>query len=219
MLETRFGRVGRLVPNPIDLEVWAPSLEPATTGIEEIDRQDQPYALWIGRAEGVHKRPQRLVELAALCPDIPFVMVMNPADREIERRVRERCPLNVSIVKRVAPEVMPAVFQKAGSLVNTSSTEGFPNTFLQAAAMGKPIYSLAVLGRFLVENGLGRAFEDRIESMAEAVRSASVSTGSCSKAAPVCEYDAMAARRFVQEHHGLEIVVQKFAEELSSLGP
>lgn len=212
-LQKRFGRSGELVRNPIDLDVWTRSGNAVETGIAAIDSQPAPFALWVGRAEGVHKRPQKLVEMASLCPDVPFVMILNPADSALEQRVRGECPANVTIIDRVPPDRMPAVFQKASMLVNTSATEGFPNAFLQAAAMGLPVLSLAVLGPFLVENRLGLAFEEDVNAMATAVRSTYAQEVGDSSVS----FDSIAARQFVQQHHGLESVTHQFAEAIRAV--
>ena len=167
MLRDRFGREGVVLPNPIDRSVWRPEVPPRPpAGVEP------GYALWVGRAEGVHKRPQLLPDLARLCPGVRFLMVLNPADAALERRVRAAVPPNVTIVPRLPPPEMPGVFAAARCLVNTSAVEGFPNVFLQAAAVGVPVQSLLVLGDWLAETGVGRAYGGDLSAMAAGVSAA-----------------------------------------------
>lgn len=219
-LQERFGRDGVLLRNPIDLDTWTSAASDGEQPTKDqrlkqlLDREaavlNKPFALWIGRAEGVHKRPQKLIELAMRCPEVPFLMVLNPADTTVEQNVRSSRPANVHIIERVPPDLMPSLVRKAAFLVNTSATEGFPNTYIQAAAVGKPVLSLAVLGEFLVESGLGRAFDDNVGAMADAVNAAYHQGG-------VAGYDAKVAHDFVRDQHGLETVSRRFEDAICSL--
>jgi glycosyltransferase involved in cell wall biosynthesis len=147
LLRERFGREGTLIRNPFDFA----SLDPATP-----ERADTFPVLWVGKSDGV-KRPQDLIALAKLCPSIPFLMVMNRANPEIFANVASSLPGNVRLVERVAFAEMDRLFREARMLVNTSVFEGFPNTFLQAAAHAMPIVSLGVdPDRFIARSGCGR---------------------------------------------------------------
>lgn len=139
LLRQRFGREAQVIGNPIDVRDWRPA-EPDGAGAAE------RYALWIGRADAFHKRPLLLLDLAEQCPAIPFLMLMNPGDREIAAEVRRRRPANVRIVEHVPFAQMPEILRGAFVFVSTSSAEyeGFPNVFLQAAACGVPIASWEV---------------------------------------------------------------------------
>lgn len=214
-LAERFGREGVLIPNPIEIDRWRTDDSNAQPQGRKIVGHDLPdrFLLWVGRAEGVHKRPQKLIELARECPNVQFVMVMNPADAVVEREVRAFCPNNVVIIDRVRPDDMPALFQRSLALVNTSSTEGFPNTYLQAAAVGRPVLSLAVLANFLEANRLGRAYDDDVSLLAMAARSAyAAEEGSHEELG----FDATTAFQFVAERHGLESVSRKFAAAIAA---
>lgn len=170
LLQTRFGRDGIVIRNPIDIAEWDRLMgnPPPIPGLEEMP----PYALWIGRADPEHKRPQLLVELAKKCPEIPFLMIMNPRDDLTEAAVRREAPGNVRIVSKVPFSGMPAVFRGGAVLVNTSSLEGFPNTFLQAAISQVPIASLVVEEEFLERSGAGICAHGDLDRLAEVVRAA-----------------------------------------------
>lgn len=149
MLKERFDRESVVIANPIDVDEWdAGRRQPInlddTAGLER-------YVLWVGRADAVHKRPQTCVELARLCPEVDFLLVMNPRDPELEQRLRHEAPRNVRFVSWVPFSRMPAVFARAAALVNTSLLEGFANTYLQAALSEVPIASLEVGAPFLAE--------------------------------------------------------------------
>ena len=198
-LKERFGRDSLVIANPIDHEEWdrlaADPLPDAGTG--GLSR----YVLWIGRAEGVHKRPQLMVELARRCPEVSFLMVLNPREPVLEARVRSEAPANLRIVSQVPFPRMPALFRKAAALVSTSALEGFPNVFLQAALSRVPIASLVVAPGFLEESGAGRAFEEDMEGLAAFVRMLWAE-------APDADAEARErARRFVIERNGAEAQV------------
>jgi hypothetical protein len=168
MLRERFGRESTVISNPIDHEEWdrlaADPLPDSETG--GLSR----YVLWIGRAEGVHKRPQLMVDLARMCPEVDFLMVLNPREPVLEARVRGTAPPNLRILPQVPFPRMPALFKKAAALISTSSLEGFPNVFLQAALSRVPIASLVVEPRFLDESSAGQAFDGDLKGLARFVR-------------------------------------------------
>lgn len=167
-LRERFGRESTVIPNPIDLDEWD------TLRCQEVPQDVvgslERYVLWVGRAESVHKRPEILLEVARLCPDVDFLMILNPRDRTVEERVRNQAPANVRIVSQAPFDRMPAVFGRAVVFVSTSSLEGFPNVFLQAAATGVPIASLEVGRTFLESSHAGAWMDGDVPKLAEFVR-------------------------------------------------
>jgi glycosyltransferase involved in cell wall biosynthesis len=193
ILRDRFRRESTVIANPIDLVRWDAqrnlALPPdVTCGFDR-------YALWVGRAESVHKRPELLLEVARLCPQVPFVMILNPRDRAVEQRVVRGRPDNVQVVSHVPVDQMPAVFAKAAVFVSTSALEGFPNVFLQAAASGVPIASLEVGEDFITAARCGICAHGELSRLAEYVNAA--------WADPRAE-TAQRAREYVAAHHGLQ---------------
>lgn len=167
-LQALFKREADLIRNPIDLAEWD-RLQTAPLPVESHHGLEH-FALWIGRADRVHKQPQELLQVARRCPEIPFLMVMNPRDDQVEREIREQAPANVRIVDWVPFSHMPALFARAAVLVNTSSLEGFPNTFLQAAAAGVPIASLHVEADFLRQSRAGSCADGNLDRLAELIQ-------------------------------------------------
>jgi glycosyltransferase involved in cell wall biosynthesis len=161
-LASRFGRTGVLLPNPIDLQTW-----------RSPKRADEPYVLWIGRYDELHKRPMLMIRAAIECPRIRFRMVINPADRAVEAEVRRLKPPNVEIIDSVAFDKMPETFSGAKLLVSTGNPEceGFPNVLLQAAASHTAIVSLHDFGDFLARSGAGRHCAGSAETLANHIRS------------------------------------------------
>jgi len=200
----QLGRSGFLLRNPISLSEWSPFPKKTlsshvTTGLER-------FALWIGRSESIYKQPLLLLELARQCPEVSFLMVMNRRDERLDTEVRSTAPDNVRIIERIDYDNMPAVMQRAAVLINTSSSEGFPNTFLQAAACGVPVASLRVESEFLRSARAGLCSEGNLSTLAAYVRE-------CWQQ-PRSSLETGLTRRYLEEHHSLERQSQLLATEL-----
>lgn len=205
LLRGRFQRDGILIPNPIDLYEWDHRRE-APLPAELHGGLDQ-YVLWMGRAENIHKRPQVMVEIARQCPEVPILMLLNPRDPAVETEVRRTVPANVRIVTQVPFPLMPAVFRKALAFINTSSLEGFPNAFLQAAASRVPIVSLNVGRAFLESSQAGSFIGENTAAAAMELRQLANSPSQRARM-------GAAGRSYVEQHHTIEAVTARFAEAL-----
>ena len=101
--------------------------------------------LWIARCQRI-KRPQLFLDLAEHEPAAKCVLIGPPEDRAlwelIERRART-LP-NVTLLDGVPYREIQSYYDRAAIFVNTSESEGFPNSFIQAAMGGAAILSLAV---------------------------------------------------------------------------
>ena len=119
------------------------------------------YILWVARGE-TWKQPEIFLKLAVDFPRERFFMVMPKSPKalgfwqRIENQTRRMS--NLHFVEKLPFEKIDNLFEKSYLLVNTSSKEGFPNTFIQAARMGVPILSLQVdPDGFIRKNRLGAA--------------------------------------------------------------
>jgi hypothetical protein len=207
MLRERFGRESAVIANPIDVDEWDAGLSqaPRSEDTAGLDR----YALWIGRADAVHKRPQLCVELATMCPEIPFLLIMNPRDPDLESRLKLEAPANVRFVTSVPFTRVPAVFSRATVLVNTSLLEGFANSFLQAALSRVPIASLQVGVPFLNDSGCGVFADGDLKQLATGVQTL------WNESPPGAALEQ--ARESVIARHGLPQKATEFAQRLESL--
>ena len=106
-----------------------------------------PIILWVGRITWV-KRPQLFIELAKEIPYAQFEIIGGETDGEsglyndIKKKAQELPNLNFQGF--VPYHLVNEYFQKATLLVNTSVTEAFPITFIQAWANNAPVVSLKV---------------------------------------------------------------------------
>jgi len=109
-------------------------------------QSERDYVLWVGRSTQV-KRPELFVELAQSIPDEKFVMICQHGfgDEQYDSLIERASHVeNLEFIKRVEFSEIDNYFQRAKALVNTSDTEGFPNTFIQSCKAGTPILSLNV---------------------------------------------------------------------------
>lgn len=127
-----YGREGALVPN------LAP---PLPSGIDA--SQPREGALWVGRDIDC-KQPEMFVDLARRLPEWKFTMVCQPQPGRDLKRLKTEAPANLDFIAGMGFSESAKLFSRHQVLVSTSTAEGFPNTFLQAAAAGTPIVSLSV---------------------------------------------------------------------------
>ena len=134
----------------------------------------QGEVLWVGSMRTV-KNPMMFVELAKRVPNVRFVMVGgNPVQRDdFHNSILEeaRKVPNLEFKGFLPFGEVEKLFMRASLFVNTSTVEGFPNTFLQAWARGVPVLSTANVNPdgLITQHRLGTVVNS-IEEMAEAVR-------------------------------------------------
>jgi len=102
-----------------------------------------------------------------------MVIMHDPAHEDLAHTIRARAAAmeNVTVFEDIPFNEMEKFFEQAKLIVNTSTYEGFPNTFVQAAMHGTPILSWTVdpdgvLGR----HGIGicaKESYDRLVASAE----------------------------------------------------
>jgi glycosyltransferase involved in cell wall biosynthesis len=97
--------------------------------------------LWVGMLHE-NKRPELFLELAARLPHRRFVMIGGPREgsRAFFERIRASAQAlpNLELTGFLPLAQVEPWFDRARVLVNTSTYEGMPNTFLQAWARGVP---------------------------------------------------------------------------------
>ncbi|MBN1268366.1 MAG: glycosyltransferase, partial [Kiritimatiellae bacterium] len=138
-------------------------------GVEAGGRE---HVLWVGRCIPV-KEPTVFAELARRVPEAAFVMVMPPQDDGLFRAVQSAAEGvgNLKIVPGVPRRDVHAYFSKARFLVNTSVCEGFPTTFVEAAAWACPVVSLRLdPNGFLEKAGAGEVCGGDMDRLVETTR-------------------------------------------------
>ena len=136
LLFKRYRRRGHVVPSLYPFEIVASP-----------GQEFREFVMWIARVDE-WKQPELFVQLARRIPDQLFLMVavasqVNPTQLENIHKAAQHIA-NLKVLPAVPLHETGRLFREAAVFVNTSRMEGFPNTYLQAAASGTPIVSWAV---------------------------------------------------------------------------
>lgn len=177
----------------------------------EPDRPDtsveRRYVLWVGNFRDV-KRPEMFIELASRLPQYEFVMVGGPLTSQEstfdEMKSRAERIGNLHLTGPIPYRDVGKHFGGAKVFVNTSSAEGFPNTYLQAWSRGLPVIATFDADGLIVKHGLGRY----CENVDELVRAVDEFMRDDALRASVGE----SALRYARENHSLEAVAAQYDE-------
>lgn len=113
------------------------------------EKEEPPIVAWAARIEKP-KQPELFLELARAMPDVRFRMIGGPASlpeqqqhfKDIEESAARVS--NIELTGFVPYHQVNQYFDSASIFINTSSVEGFPNTFLQAWSRQVPVVSLNI---------------------------------------------------------------------------
>jgi glycosyltransferase involved in cell wall biosynthesis len=147
-------------------------VEPPARGAGEV-RKDIDV-LWLSNLRDL-KRPELVLELARQLPHVNFTLAGGPLPGAAGKTYYEdvkaaaaRLP-NVTMPGPVRYAETGAWFDRARLFLNTSSIEGFPNTFLQAWIRGVPVVSFFDPDGLIRRLQLG-AVSTSVDDMREAIR-------------------------------------------------
>ena len=119
------------------------------------------YVLWVGNMKEF-KRPLLCLEVARRFPQVKFIMIGGPGSgsTKLYDQVRAQKLPNVEFLGFQPLEITEKYFDRASLLLNTSSVEGFPNTYLQAWSRGIPTVGTFDPNGTIAKNNLGRVVTD-----------------------------------------------------------
>lgn len=147
-----------------------------------VDRHEhRDHFLWVGRIQRGQKHPDRFLEIAEQLPNHDFVLV-GGASRSSTYTTKvinsARDAQNVTYTGQISPSKIHTYYRRAIALVNTSTGEGFPNTFLEAWRYATPVISLSVdPGRFTQSEAPTAGYaEDQQESLINIAKNLAHST-------------------------------------------
>jgi len=115
------------------------------------------FVLWVGSAQTL-KQPQIFLRLAKSFPQHQFIIIIPKHNLLLWHEIRKktRSISNINFIEKVPFNKINKYFAKAKIFVNTSTYEGFPNTFVQATMYSTPVISLNVNpDNFLYKNHCG----------------------------------------------------------------
>ncbi|MGA2092858.1 MAG: glycosyltransferase family 4 protein [Sedimentisphaerales bacterium] len=114
--------------------------------LSPLRQQPKDMIIWVGRDDPV-KKPERFLDLAGAFPNERFTLVCQTLnnDTNYKNLVEQAGKIaNLEFIRHVPFNQIDVYFQRAKVLVNTSDSEGFPNTFIQACKAGAAILSFNV---------------------------------------------------------------------------
>lgn len=116
--------------------------------------------LWVNNIRAF-KRPELVFEIARRMPNVRFVMIGGPISgseqfySQIENLANET--KNIDFLGPVPYSEVNSYFSRAKVFINTSDSEGFPNSFVQAWIHGVPVISFFDPDFTIEQQGLGAA--------------------------------------------------------------
>lgn len=121
-------------------------------------KPEPPIVLWLASLKE-WKRPEIFVDLAEECSDLQarFQIVGRPADSDVANKIESRVSgiSNLSYLGGCSIAESNEYIGKSSIFVNTSISEGFPNTFIQSWLREVPVVSLSVDVNDMLKQGLG----------------------------------------------------------------
>lgn len=154
-----YHRVGKVA----DMLVERPSATPLRT----VD------VLWVNNIRPF-KRPEIFLELANSMPDLRFQMIggPQPGHETLFDTIQEKARLipNLEFCGHVPYHLMDTYYSSARISVNTSESEGFPNSYLQSWVRGTPVIAFFDPDSIIERFSLGHVVTT-IDSMRLALRS------------------------------------------------
>lgn len=141
-------------------------------GLMNLGHGERPHdVLWVNNLRQF-KRPDLLVELAESLSEVSFDMIGGPlpGHTELYRQIAERASNleNLRFHGRVPYHDVNDFYERAKVFVNTSDSEGFPNSYLQAWARGTPVIAFFDPDGVIEREGLGYS-PASLNEMAEVV--------------------------------------------------
>lgn len=190
LIRSNFGLNSQLIPNLV-----------ASMDTEVRGSAREHFVLWVGSLAR-RKRPELIMEIAEICPDIEFKIVGGVGeDAGHAEYIRERATArsNIEFVGFVPPSEIGNWYERARLYLNTSELEGLPNTYLEAWSRGTPCVSLGVdPDGVIAREGLGTVGADT-QASAAAIRALLSDAAEWSKTSERC-------RAYVRREHDPEVL-------------
>jgi glycosyltransferase involved in cell wall biosynthesis len=136
------------------------------------DAGTTPEFLWVGSFRRI-KRPELFLELARRIPEARFTLIGGRGDDDPEYRdlpARAREIANMRYEGFVQPEKMDPYYSRARAFVNTSTMEGFPNTYLHSWVHGVPVLTIEIDPDSLITGNRTGIVTGTFEGLVEAAR-------------------------------------------------
>lgn len=124
-----------------------------------LDYEDRDIGvLWVNNIRQF-KRPDLVIELAKNNPDLDIHMIGGPNDQDLYEKIKKSAESlqNIKFYGAVPYKDISKYYSRARVFVNTSDSEGFPNSYLQSWIRGTPIVVFFDPDGKIMNNNLGYA--------------------------------------------------------------
>ncbi|NIP26203.1 MAG: glycosyltransferase [Phycisphaerae bacterium] len=202
-----------IVQNDIDKENLQNSIDidsiviPNGQPLLESDNRQRDTVLWVGRSTHL-KRPELFIKLARYFPEESFTMICQEAtgDQNYKALLAEAGKVdNLQFIKAVPFASVNNYFRQSKVFVNTSDSEGFPNTFIQACKCATPILSLNVNpDDFINRHNCGISCDGDWKQMIDSLRNILKED----------RYLEMGenAKKYVRKRHNLKMIIKQYKQ-------
>lgn len=167
--------------------------------------------LWVNNLRQF-KRPDLAVELARRLPELNFHMIGGPQPGEdaLYEGIRSQAGSigNLTFHGRVPYHDVNDFYERARVFVNTSDSEGFPNSYLQAWRRGTPSVAFFDPDSVIARHGLGHAAVG-MDAMVEQVRRLASDERHWQENSRRCQH-------FMDEYYGDDRVLRPYLELVES---
>ena len=190
---------------------------PELNMVVQLPEPDDAYArdidvLWVNNLRPF-KRPDLVLELAEKLSELRIVMIGGACHghEDLFEEIRQRAERvgNLEFKGHVPYQEVNAYYARSRIFVNTSDSEGFPNSFLQAWVRGTPVFSFFDPDGVIKRGRLGDS-PDGVDQMAEMVRDLIRDSGR------LAEISAHVSQ-FALDHYSPGAVALRYHELLQSL--
>jgi glycosyltransferase involved in cell wall biosynthesis len=129
-------------------------------------KSDEPTVLFLGRFDG-EKNPEGFLRMAEKFPEVCFIAAGKSHDPEYDRMLRRKYSdlENLSLPGFLDGEEKEKVLNESWVLVNTSISECFPVSFLEAAAHGCSILSPHDPDNFASRFGVHVSYDELVDGL------------------------------------------------------
>jgi len=163
-----------------------------------------PLVLWISRLKKV-KRPELFLQIAEELKDLNArFLLIGPGDyKKDEIILQAQNQDNFDFIPGVKMGQDNSFYRKASLLINTSSYEGYPNSFIQAWLCETPVMSLLIdPDRVIKKNNLGFIAKGNVSDMVDKIQNFVENPSELKSIGEQC-------RRYAIENHNIQRTVNK----------
>jgi len=177
---------------------------------ERVNKTKPLLIVWIANIKRYKKQPDVFIDLARECQDLDakFILCGRPSsDLDYQAKLENDAQQlgNLIYLGEISNDEVNKLLSEASIIVNTSTAEGLPNTFIQAWLRETPAVTLyADPNNFITEEGIG-LYSGNFEKMVENVRY-------LIKHEDIREEMGILAKRFANENFEIGNIGKKYIE-------